>query len=110
MIFFLTKVFTSALLIALISEISKRSSVWAATLASLPLVSVLSFVWIYLESKNTSLITELSKDIVWLVLPSLAFFLVLPALLSRGLNFWLSICISSVTTMLAYAVTLKSIS
>lgn len=109
MIYFLTKVFTSAILIAVISEISKRSSVWAATLASLPLVSLLSIIWIYTDKKDTAQIIDLSKDIFWLVLPSLAFFILLPILLQRGLNFWPSLAVSGLTTMAAYAVTLKLI-
>ncbi|MDQ8198243.1 DUF3147 family protein [Pelagicoccus enzymogenes] len=110
MIYFLTKVFTSAILIAVISEISKRSSIWAATLASLPLVSLLSIIWIYTEKKNTAQIIDLSKDIFWLVLPSLAFFILLPILLQRGLNFWPSLLTSSLATLICYAVTLKLIS
>ncbi len=109
MIYFLTKVFTSAILIAVVSESSKRSSIWAATLASLPLVSLLSIVWIYTEKKDTAHITDLSKDIFWLVLPSLAFFVVLPILLQRGVNFWPSLAISGIATMLAYALTLRLI-
>ncbi|MDQ8184570.1 DUF3147 family protein [Pelagicoccus sp. SDUM812002] len=109
MIYFLTKVFTSAILIAVISEISKRSSIWAATLASLPLVSLLSIIWIYTEKKDTTQIFDLSKDIFWLVLPSLAFFILLPILLQRGLNFWPSLAFSSLATMAAYAITLKLI-
>ncbi len=110
MIYFLTKVFTSAILIGVISEISKRSSIWAATLASLPLVSLLSIIWIYTEKKDTAQIIDLSKDIFWLVLPSLAFFILLPILLQRGLNFWPSLMTSSLATLICYAVTLKLIS
>ncbi len=110
MIYFLTKVFTSAILIGVISEISKRSSIWAATLASLPLVSLLSIIWIYTEKKDTAQIIDLSKDIFWLVLPSLAFFILLPILLQRGLNFWPSLLTSSLATLICYAVTLKLIS
>lgn len=109
MIYFLTKVFTSAILIAVVSEISKRSSIWAATLASLPLVSLLSIIWIYTEKKDTGQIIDLSKDIFWLVLPSLAFFIVFPILLQRGINFWPSLAISGLATMAAYILTLKLI-
>jgi len=109
MIYFIAKVLTSAVLIAVISEISKRSSIWAATLASLPMVSLLSIVWIYTEKKDTTQIISLSRDIFWLVIPSLAFFIVLPILLQKGLNFWPSLAASSIVTMIAYALTLKLI-
>jgi len=110
MIFFITKIVVSAIVIAVVSEISKRSSIWAATLASLPLVSILSIIWIYAESKNTDRIAELSTDILWLVIPSLIFFVILPFLLQKGVTFWPSLAAASLATMAGYAVTLKLIS
>lgn len=59
MIFFLIKVLTSAVIIAVVSEISKRSSIWAATLASLPLVSLLAIIWIYIETKDIERVTSI---------------------------------------------------
>lgn len=44
----------------------------------------------------------LSGSIFWLVLPSLALFLILPALLKHGVNFYLSMGISIVITALCY--------
>lgn len=107
MLYFLAKIVTSAIVIATVSEISKRSSLWAATLASLPLVSLLSIVWIYLDTKDVGHITSLSKDIFWLVLPSLVFFVVLPLLLQKGLSFWPSLAATCLATMAGYALTLK---
>lgn len=110
MIFFITKIVVSAIIIAVISEISKRSSIWAATLASLPLVSILSIVWIYLESKDTDRIAKLSTDILWLVIPSLLFFVAFPFMLHKGVTFWLALAVASFVTMAGYALTLKLIS
>jgi len=106
MIFFLAKVLVSAILIAVVSEISKRSSIWAATLASLPLVSILSMVWIYAETGEKSRIATLSNDIFWLVLPSLAFFLVMPVLLKLDIHFVLAMAIAIAITLVLYAITL----
>jgi hypothetical protein len=47
--FALKTLITVALVLA-ISGIAKRSSFWAAVLASLPPVSVPAFVWLYMET------------------------------------------------------------
>ena len=83
MTYFVIKILVTALIVALISELSRRYNLMAAALASLPLVSILAFIWIYLESNNTQRLIVLSQDIFWLVLPSLAFFLLFPLLLKQ---------------------------
>ena len=50
--YFIVKIFTSALVIALVSELSKKSTFLSAFLVSLPLISILSFIWIYLDTKD----------------------------------------------------------
>ena len=47
MIYTLSKLLITSLLIVAISEISKRSSFIGALLASLPLISVFAMVWLY---------------------------------------------------------------
>lgn len=97
------KVIVSALLIVAVSEIGKRSALWAAALASLPLISLLAFVWLYLDTRDTGRIAELSHGIFWLALPSLVLLLLLPALLRAGWNFWPGLAVSCAATACAYA-------
>lgn len=102
MLQFIIKVALTATIIVAISEITKRSSFWAALLASLPLTSLLAFVWIYLESGNTQSIATLSQGIFWLVIASLPLFLILPALLRIGWQFWPSLGLACLVTAGAY--------
>ncbi len=102
MLQFIIKVAITATVIVAIAEIAKRSSFWAALLASLPLTSLLAFVWIYLETGNTQSIATLSQGIFWLVLASLPLFLILPALLRIGWYFWPSLGLACVVTAGAY--------
>ena len=74
----------SAALIVAISEISRRSSFLGGLFASLPMVSLLAMIWLYRDTRDTQKVAALSTSIFWLVLPSLALFLALPALLKRG--------------------------
>jgi hypothetical protein len=96
------KVGLTALLVVAIAELAKRSSFWAAALASLPLTSLLAMVWLYLETGDASRVASLSQSIFWLVLPSLVLFVLLPLLLRAGVNFWPSLGVSSAATFVAY--------
>lgn len=87
--YYLIKVLISAILIVLISEISKRNSLISSILASIPLVSVMAFIWIYIDTKNLETISKLSISIFWLVIPSLILFISLPILL-KYTNFYLA--------------------
>ena len=92
---------TIAIIVA-VSEIAKRSSFWAAVLASLPLTSLLAFVWLYVDTGNTQKVVALSHGIFWLVIPSLLLFVLFPLFLRVGWSFWLSLGISSAATAVAY--------
>lgn len=96
------KIFGSALLIYFISEVSKRSSLWGAILASLPFISIIAFIFLYEETKDIEKVSDLSMGIFWLVIPSLALFILLSQLLKRGLNFYPSLLVAIISTILLY--------
>lgn len=102
MLYYAVKVVVSALIIVAVSEIAKRHSGLAALLASLPLISLMAFVWLHVEGASPSQIAELSGQIFWLVLPSLLLFLLLPFLLRHGWGFWPSLALSSAATVGTY--------
>jgi len=85
-----------------VSEIAKRSSYFAAMLAALPLTSILAMVWIYVDTKDSEKIVDLSYGIFWLVLPTLLFFILLPALLKNHMGFWPSMIISMAVMVVFY--------
>jgi hypothetical protein len=97
------KVLLTALVVVAVSEVGRRHAFWAAVLASLPLTSLLAFVWLHLGGGGAEQVARLSTGIFWLVLPSLVLFLLLPVLLRAGLGFWTSLGLSCVATVLAYA-------
>lgn len=99
---FVVKVIVTAVVVASVSEIAQRSSFWGAVLASLPLTSLLAFVWIYVETGETQGIATLSQEIFWLVLASLPLFVILPRLLRTGWPFWPSLAIACAITAGAY--------
>ncbi|MBK6659248.1 MAG: DUF3147 family protein [Proteobacteria bacterium] len=101
------KLVLSAGIIVGVSEIARRSTFLGAVLASLPLTSLLAFVWLYVETGDVERISSLSGSIFWLVLPSLLLFLLLPALLRAGLGFWASLAASTAATTAAYFAMIK---
>lgn len=100
--YYLLKILVTTVLVVAISEIAKRSTFAGAVLASIPLISVLAMIWLYVDTKDIVKVSDLSSGVFWLVLPSLTLFLALPLLLKQGLNFYLSIGISILLTVLAY--------
>jgi hypothetical protein len=61
--YYIIKVLSSSAIIVLITEISKKNSFWGSVLASIPLISLLAFLWIYIDTKDIKKISELSTGI-----------------------------------------------
>ena len=89
-------------LIINISAFAKKSSIFAGLLASIPITSFLAFIWIYWETKDTQKIIDLSYTVMLMVIPSFAFFIILPLLLKLQNSFTVSIIISTISTAIIY--------
>jgi len=88
LIFDTFKILLTALVIFAVAQLSQRDTLLAAVLASIPLVSVLAMMWMNQDGATSEEIIMFSRDIVWLVLPSLLLFIVMPELIERGWNFY----------------------
>lgn len=102
MAYYLLKIAVTTALIIILSEVAKRSTLIGAILASVPIVSILAMLWLYVETKDPARISSLSTSIFWLVLPSLALFLTLPVLLKLGVNFYLAMTLATGLTVGCY--------
>ena len=78
----------SGAMIAAASEVAKRYPGFGALIASLPLVSVLGMVWLWRDKPDAANMAAHAEGTFWFVLPSLPMFLLIPALLRRGVPFW----------------------
>ena len=101
------KVLTSVIIILVATELSKKSTIVAAVVLALPIVSIISLTWIWLETKDINKITNLSLQIFWVVLPSLPMFLILPFLLSKDVGFFLSLVSGMVVTVILFYISQK---
>jgi hypothetical protein len=104
MLYFTIKALLSGLIVALVSEIAKRSPTAGGLLASLPLVSTLAMIWVWRETHETERIAAQAQATFWYFLPSVPMFVVIPWLLRHGYGFWIALGLGCALTMLLYAV------
>lgn len=88
MVYLIVKALLSGLIIAAVSEVAKRSPGFGALIASLPLVSILGMIWLWRDTGDAPRMAAHAEATFWFVLPSLPMFLLIPALLRRGVPFW----------------------
>ena len=93
--------FSGAVIVAA-SEIAKRSAVFGALVISLPLASIMSMTWLYNDTEDTAQVADFAESILWLVIPSMLLFVVLPYLLRRGWGFEAAMAVGIVATIIAY--------
>lgn len=101
----ITKYLITSAIVVLVSEFAKRSDRLGAFIAALPMVTVLTLLWLYLENQSQSKIANHAWYTFWYVLPTLPMFLLFPWLITR-FGFWWALGASSVITMLCFGITI----
>jgi hypothetical protein len=102
MIYLSVKAALSGLIVALVSEIARRSPGFGALVASLPLVSILAMIWLWRDTGDPQRIAAQAGATFWFVLPSLPMFLLIAALLRRGASFWPALAAGCTLTIALY--------
>jgi len=77
------KYLVTAAVVVAVSELARRSDKLGALLASLPLVTVLTLIWLYVEQQSPQRIANHAWYTFWYVLPTLPMFLAFPWLMTR---------------------------
>ena len=95
------KYLTTAGLVVVISELAKRSDRLGAAVAALPLVTVLTLIWLYVERQPDAKLASHAYYTFWYVLPTLPMFLAFPWLLPR-LGFWTTLLASAGLTVACF--------
>lgn len=102
MIYLLVKALISGVIIAIVSEIARRSPGFGALVASLPLISMLGMIWLWRDTHDAANMARHAEATFWFVLPSLPMFLIIPAMLRQGWSFWPALLTGCVVTVLLY--------
>lgn len=103
---YVVKTTLSALMIVAVTETAKRSGFVGGLIKSLPLISLLSFIWLYVETKDGLKVASLSQSTFWFVIPTLPMFLLFAYLLQHNAGFWPSLGLSVIFMFLCYGMTL----
>jgi uncharacterized membrane protein (GlpM family) len=98
----LFKILFTAIIVVVISEIAKKSTLIAGIVASIPLTSLLAFVWLHFDTQDIESIRDLSRNILLMIPPSLTFFISLYFIVGWNMSFYLSLFISIILTAIVY--------
>ena len=85
----------------LISEIARRNDRLGGLIAALPVVTVLTLIWLHVEQQPVAKIANHARYTFWYVLPTLPMFLVFPWLLQR-MHFWWALLIAAVVAVVGF--------
>ena len=103
MLYFFIKASVSGIIVAIVSETARRNPGTGALIASLPLISILGMIWLWRDTQDVARMADHAGATFWYVLPSLPMFLLIPALLKRGIPFWPALGAGCLLTIALYA-------
>jgi hypothetical protein len=102
MLYLTIKALISGIVIAAASEVARRWPGVGGLIVSLPLVSLLTFIWVWQDTRSSEKVAELAQGAFWFFLPSMPLFLVLPAMLRSGVAFWTAFALAVAGTAALY--------
>jgi len=101
---FAAKAALAGVIVALVATIAERQPSFGALVASLPLVSILGMIFLWLARPDAENMALHAEATFWYVLPSLPMFLLIPAMLRNGIGFFLSLAAGSALTISLYLI------
>lgn len=107
MILLILKGLISGAVIVTVSELAKKNNTAASIVHSLPLVSLLAFIWLYTGTKDAALIGRHAYGTFWFVLPTLPMFLLMPWLIRQTGGFWSALGAGITLTIGLYFLTMR---
>src|SRR5262249_9110128 len=106
MLYLAVKATLSGVIIAVVSEVARRSPTLGALIVSLPLVSILGILWLWHDTSDVERIAAPAQATFCDVLPTLPMFVVMPAMLRHGIDFWPTLAACCVLTFALYLATI----
>lgn len=106
MLYLAVKAALSGAIIAIVSEVARRSPSLGALIVSLPLVSILGVLWLWHDTSDAERIAAHVQSTFWYVLPTMPMFLVMPAMLRHGIGFWVTLTTCCALTFVLYLCTI----
>jgi hypothetical protein len=103
MAWLITKYLLTAGIVVVVSEAAKRSDRLGGFIAALPVITVLTLLWLHLEHQPEAKVANHAWYTFWYVVPTLPMFLAFPYVLPR-LGFWITMLASIVITVVCFGV------
>lgn len=104
MLYLAAKALISGIVVAAASEYARRSSGLGGLIVSLPLVSLLTFIWVWQDTRETERVAELAQGAFWFFLPSMPMFVLIPWLLRSGWSWAATMTLAIAMTLALYAI------
>lgn len=95
----------SGIIITIVSVVSRRYPGLGALIASLPLISVMGMIWLWTDKPDVENMARHAEATFYYVIPSLPMFLLIPAMLRRGVGFAPALIAGCALTILLYLLT-----
>ncbi len=102
MLYLVIKAAISGLIIAIASEVARRSPALGALVIALPTATILAMIWLWRDTADTLQVAALAQGTLFYVFATVPFFLIVPWLLRSGWGFWAALGVGSVVTVIAY--------
>ena len=103
MLWLIFKYLLTATAVVAISEVAKRSDRLGGFIASLPVITFLTLIWLYVEKQSDEKIANHAYYTLWYVIPTLPMFALFPLLMPR-LGFWMTIGASMLITVICFGI------
>jgi len=97
----ITKYLITAAVVVLVSETAKRSDRFGGFVAALPMITLLTLVWLHIENQPDAKLANHAWYTFWYVVPTLPMFLAFPWLLQR-FGFWWTLGASALITVICF--------
>lgn len=107
MLLLILKGLISGAVVVTVSELAKKNNLVASIIHSLPLTSLLAFIWLYADKKDAALVGQHAWGTFWFVLPTLPMFLLMPWLIKTTGGFWQALAAGVLMSVLLYFLTMR---
>jgi hypothetical protein len=101
MAWIITKYLLTAGMVVFVSEVAKKSDRLGGFFGALPIMTLLTLTWLYVENQSEEKMANYAYYSFWYVIPTLPMFILFPYLLPK-LGFWLTMGASVVVTVTCF--------
>ncbi|WEG18897.1 DUF3147 family protein [Alkalihalophilus pseudofirmus] len=89
--FLFTKILVSALIIGLVTEVARFFPKYGGIIAALPLVSLLSLFWLYMQGEQTTTLSKFALGVLWGFPATAALLIIVAISLKASFSLFISI-------------------